>query len=267
MKKFKIIFLILIFLFISKISNAYEKLDFFDDFHIYTPYIYILQDDTDIDNIKILILFHDYEEINKEAEKKNKKNKKKKNEKDNNINNIDDKQEIYDFPKEAEKWEAKAERERFFIMGYDFGKYEDFFDKENMDKVNERVLMEIDRIKNTCNTKEVKIYVAGTRFGGNIALMFNLLYDNYDGALCMNILKPTKNIEKSIKNIEKGNNKNFYFFHNEKNKLMNASKVNGLCNKLTKKGATAEIFIYKSKDQNQNILPKKAYFDAINKIK
>lgn len=275
MKFFRNIFLILVFLLISTITYAYEKLDFFDDFHIYTPYIYILQDDTDIDTIKVLVLFHDYEDLENNKET-NKKGKKKKNKKDKDIdnnnldeldddinNNTDNKQEVYDFETESAKWEVKAERENFFIMGFDFGKYESFFDKENMDKVNDRVLMEIDRIKNTCNTKEVKVYVAGTQFGGNIALLFNLVYDNYDGALCMNILKPTKDIMKKLDKCEK---KKFYFFHSEKNKDMNVSKINGIKNKLAKKGAIAEVIIYKN-SEDINVLPQNAYFDAINKIR
>ena len=273
MKIFKNIFLILTFLLISTVTYAYEKLDFFDDFHIYTPYVYILQDDTDIDTIKVLVLFHNYEENNKDTDKKSKKEKKKKNKKDkdnieNNIideNNIsDDKQETYDFATESAKWEEKAEKEQFFIMGFDFFEgYESFSDKEQLDKINDRVLMEIDRIKNTCNTIEVKVYVAGTQFGGNIALLFNLLYDNYDGAVCMNISKPTKDIMKKIDKCEK---KKFYFFHNEKNKDMNAGKLNGIKNKLTKKGAKAEIFLYKNSEDMKD-LPQKAYFDAINKIR
>lgn len=273
MKKFKIIFLILVSLLIPDFSHAYEKLDFFDDFHIYTPYVYILQDDTDIDTIKVLVLFHNYEDLenNKENKKEKKKKKKKDKDLDNNLdeldndinNNTDNKQEVYDFETESAKWEVKAEKENFFIMGFDFGKYESFFDKENMDKVNDRVLMEIDRIKNTCNTIEVKVYVAGTQFGGNIALLFNLLYDNYDGAVCMNISKPTKDVMKKLDKCEK---KKFYFFHSEKNKDMSVSKLNGIKNKLTKKGATAEVIVYKT-SEDKNILPKKAYFDAINKIR
>ncbi len=123
--------------------------------------------------------------------------------------------------------------------------------------------MELDRIKTTCNTKETKIYVAGSQFGGNIALLFNLIYDNYDGALCMNILKPTKDI---MKNIDKAENKKFYFFHCEKNKSINANKLESLKKKLTKKGAIVENIIYKNSKDNFS-LPKKAYLDAINKIK
>lgn len=260
MKRFKTILLTFIFLLIISFSYAYEKLDFFDDFHIYTPYIYIVQDDTDIDTVKVLILFHDYENSEDTKKKKNKKNKNKnenlKNETDNNSKNV----VAYDFATESAKWEAKAEREYFFIMGFDFTDgYESFCNKEHLDKVNERVLMEIDRIKNTCNTKEIKVYVAGSQFGGDIALLFNLLYDNYDGALCMNISKPTKDI---MKHLEQCENKKFYFFHCDKNKSMNVGKINSLEKKLTKKGAWVETTIYK-----KDSLPKKAYFDAINKIK
>ena len=276
MSIFRNIFLISAFLLISTITYAYEKLDFFDDFHIYTPYIYILQDDTDIDTIKVLILFHDYEYLkntkeDKKEKKDIKKNKNKKNEdnivekKDSDINCDSDnkKSNFYDFATESAKWEVKAEKEQFFIMGFDFGEYESFFDKKNMDKVNERVLMEVDRIKTTCNTKETKIYVAGSQFGGNIALLFNLIYDNYDGALCMNILKPTKDI---MKNLDKAENKKFYFFHCEKNKSINANKLESLKKKLMKKGAVVENIIYKNSKDN-GFLPKKAYLDAINKIK
>ncbi len=263
MKEFKTLFLISFFLFIATFSFAYEKLDFFDDFHIYTPYIYIVQDDTDIDTVKVLILFHDYENLENNEEKNNsKKDKKNKNKDVDNKTNNNNSDEIivYDFANESAKWEIKAEREYFFIMGFDFFEgYESLSNKKQLDKINERVLMEIDRIKNTCNTKEVKVYVAGSQLGGDIALLFNLIYDNYDGALCMNISKPTKDIMKQLNKCE---NKNFYFFHCEKNKSMSASKINGLAKKLTKKGANAETIIYK-----KNTLPNKAYFDAINKIK
>ena len=60
MKHLKILFLISILLFCTKLSYAYEKLDFFDLFHVYTPYIYITQDDTTIEEARILVLFHDY---------------------------------------------------------------------------------------------------------------------------------------------------------------------------------------------------------------
>ena len=128
-----------------------------------------------------------------------------------------------------------------------------------MDIVNKRILIEVDRMKNTCDTRDVEIYVAGTNFGGNIALLFNLIYDNYDGALCMNISKPSKYVEK---NLGKSKNKNFYFFHCEKNKNMSVGKINSLKKKLIKKGANAETFIYKD---SKDFLPYKAYLDAINK--
>ena len=262
MKKFKTIFLILISLLIPNFSYAYEKLDFFDSFHIYTPYVYIVQDDTDIDTAKILILFHDCENLENSEEKKNsKKNEDKNNNSDTEQDNDNnDEIVIYDFATESAKWEVKAEREYFFIMGFDFFEgYESFSNKEQLDKINERVLMEIDRIKNTCNTKEIKVYVAGSQLGGDIALLFNLLYDNYDGALCMNISKPTKDIMKQLNQCE---NKSFYFFHCEKNKSMSKSKINSLAKKLTKKGATVETVLYE-----KDSLPAEAYFDAINKIK
>ena len=59
MKILKILFLSLILFFSVKYSYAYEKLDFFDKFHVYTPYIYITRDDTAIKDVKILVLFHD----------------------------------------------------------------------------------------------------------------------------------------------------------------------------------------------------------------
>ena len=238
MKSLKILFLILILLFSTKYSYAYEKLDFFDNFHIYTPYIYILQDDTTIEEVKILVLFHDYVSLE------------------------NGEQEIYDFAEESSKWEYLTEKEKFFIMGFDFEDYDSFFNKENMDMVNKRILIEIDRMKNTCGTKNIKVYVAGTNFGGNVALLFNLIYNTFDGALCMNITKPTKLIEK---NLGKCKNKNFYFFHCDKNKDMSVSKLKSLTKKLTKKGAVAEIDIYKDKEKT-GILSDMAYLDAIDKI-
>ena len=145
-------------------------------------------------------------------------------------------------------------------MGFDIENYDTFADKKNMDIVNKRVLMEIDRMKSTCGTKRTKVYVAGTNFGGDIALLFNLVYDNYDGALCMNISKPTKDIEKKL---DKCENKKFYFFHCEKNKNMSAGKIKALSKKLAKKGAIVEEKIYKDSKEN---LPYKAYLDAVNKI-
>ncbi|MCR4662436.1 MAG: dienelactone hydrolase family protein [Endomicrobiaceae bacterium] len=236
MKILKILFLISVLFICTKYSYAYEKLDFFDQFHIYTPYIYILQNDTTIEEVNILVLFHDYEKGKK------------------------DKKTIFGFAEESANWEAEAEKEKFFIMGFDLYDYKDFFNKENMDKVNKRILMEIDRMRNTCGTKKVNIYVAGTKFGANAALLFNLLYNNYEAALCMNMSKPDKNIEKYF---DKAEGKNFYFFHAEKNKSNSVSKINGLKKKLIKKGATAEVYTYKDVEKN---LPNKAYIDAIDKI-
>ena len=236
MKHLKILFLISILLFCTKLSYAYEKLDFFDLFHVYTPYIYITQDDTTIEEARILVLFHDY------TKAKNKE------------------QQVCDFAKEAANWEYSAEKAKIFIMGFDIENYDSFADKKNMDIVNKRVLMEIDRMKSTCGTKRTKVYVAGTNFGGDIALLFNLVYDNYDGALCMNISKPTKDIEKKL---DKSENKKFYFFHCEKSKNMSVGKVKALSKKLAKKGAIVEEKIYKDSKEN---LPYKAYLDAVNKI-
>lgn len=249
MKGLKALILILILIFSINFSYAYEKLDFFDNFHVYTPYIYITQDDTTIEKIKILVLFHDYVKPTNDKKQKEKEQEEQ-----------EEEQIIYDFAGESANWEFLAEKEKIFIMGFDFDGYDSFLDKENMDIVNKRVLMEIDRMKQTCGTKDIKVYVAGTNFGGNIALLFNLIYDNYDGAFCMNILKPTKNIEK---NLEKCENKNFYFFHCNKNKDMSISKIKSLNKKLIKKGANAEFFIY---EDSKNILSQEAYLDAIDKI-
>jgi len=235
MKYLKILFFISVLLFFTKVSHAYEKLDFFDNFHIYTPYIYITQDDTIIKEAKILILFHDC------VKAKSKE------------------QQTCDFAKEAANWEYPAEKAKIFIMGFDIENYASF-DKEKMDMVNKRILMEIDRMKSTCGTKKTKVFVAGTNFGGDIALLFNSVYDNYDGALCMNISKPTKDIEK---NLDKCKNKNFYFFHCEKSKNMSAGKVKSLSNKLIKNGAKVEEKVYKD---CKNILPYKAYLNAIDKM-
>lgn len=237
MKSLNILFLLLVLLFSVKYSYAYEKLDFFDKFHIYTPYIYILQDETTIEEVKILVLFHNYVPLENSEQK------------------------IYDFAEEASKWETMSENEKIFIMGFDFENYDSFVDKEKMDIVNKRILIEIDRMKNTCGTKDIKVYVAGTNFGGDIALLFNLLYNTFDGALCMNITKPTKFIEK---NFEKCKNKKFYFFHCDKNKDMSVSKLKKLIKKLSKKGAVAEISTYKDEEKT-GLLPNTAYLDAIDK--
>lgn len=236
MKSLKILFLLLVLLFSVKYSYAYEKLDFFDKFHIYTPYIYILQDETTIEKVKILLLFHDNTTIQ------------------------NNEQEILNFDKEAANWESFTEKDKIFIMGFDLEQDKSFEEKEDMDKIVKRILIEVDRMKNTCGTKDIEIYTAGTNFGGNIALLFNLIYDNFNGALCMNISKPSKFIEKNLK---KCKNKKFYFFHCDKNKDMSASKVNSLKKKLIKKGAVAETFIYKN---SKDILPEDAYFDAIDEI-
>ena len=239
MKILKTITLIVAFCLSVNISFAYEKLDFFDDFHIYTPYVYIMQDDPVIEKVKILVLFHD---------KDNPKKKKK--------------QEIDGFVKESLRWEYKSEKERLFIMGFDFGEYKTFLDKkENLDNVNDRILREVNRIKKTCNTKEIKVYVAGTQFGGDLALLFNLMYDNYDGAFCMNMSKPVKDTEKYLDNCK---NKKFYFYIPAKNKEMDLDKMILLRSQLMKNGATtADIRVYK---KPKKVLHYKAYLDAIDKI-
>ena len=290
MKKFKIFILISAFLLLFNFSFAYEKLDFFDSFHIYTPYIYIIQDDTIIEKVKILVLFHDYEDVeNENGNKKKKKEKddKKKDKKDkksdknvnivkdnevnkNNDDNIEEEnnditsdeinKDIFDFVKEAKNWEFRAEKEKFFLMGLDAGTKKTFFNRTKMDILNKRILFEIERIKDTCETKEVKVYVAGTRVGGDIALLFNLIYDNYDGALCMNISTPFPETEKYFENCK---DKKFYFFHCGKNKEMSVKKVNKLKKKLIKKGAIAETIIYNDLEEP---LPYSAYSQAIDKI-
>ena len=238
MKFFRIIFFILILLSSFNYSHAYEKLDFFDSFHIYTPYIYILQDDTTIEKAKILVLFHDC------ANKKGKQ------------------EEDFDFAKESAKWEDTAEKEKFFIMGFDLYEHDKIFNKKKLDEINNRILMEIDRLQSRCTIQEIKVYVAGTNFGAELALLFNLLYDDYDGAVCMNISRPSNFVMEKIDNCK---DKNFYFFHCKKNKSMSVGKVNSLKKKLLKKGATlAETKIYKNP---KGVLPNIAYTDAIDKIK
>ena len=219
-------------------SYAYEKLEFFDNFYIYTPYVYIMQDDPVIEKVKILVLFHDIE-----------------NPKKNKVG-------LTGFVKEALRWELRSEKERLYIMGYDFGDYKNFIEKkENLDSVNDRILREMNRIKKTCNTKEIKVYVAGTGFGGDLALLFNLMYDTYDGAFCMNMLKPVKDTEKYLDNCK---NKNFYFYIPPKNKSMDIDKMISLKSKLIEGGAAAaEIKVYK---KPKKILHYKAYLDAIAKI-
>ena len=238
MKKLKIIILIAIFCLIANISFAYEKLEFFDHFYIYTPYVYIMQDEPVIEKIKILVLFHDIDNTKKK------------------------KLEIGGFVKEALRWEYKAEKENLFIMGFDFDDYKNFLDKkENLDTVNDRILREISRLKRTCNPKEIKVYVAGTGFGGDLALLFNLMYDTFEGAFCMNISKPVKNTDKYLDNCD---NKKFYFFIPPKNKNMDIDKMILLKSRLIKGGATAaEIKVYK---KPKKVLHYKAYLDAIDKI-
>ncbi|WP_372518830.1 hypothetical protein [Candidatus Ruminimicrobiellum ovillum] len=234
----KTAFLIAVLLLNIKYSYAYEKLEFFDNFYIYTPYIYIMQDEPVIEKIKILVLFHDID------------NPKKK------------KLEVGGFVKEALRWEYKSEKERLFIMGYDFGDYKKLIEKkENLDSVNDRILREISRLKRTCNPKEIQVYVAGTGFGGDLALLFNLMYDTFDGAFCMNMLKPVKDTEKYLDNCD---SKNFYFYIPLKNKSMDIDKMIALKSKLLKGGATAaEIKVYK---KPKKTLHYKAYLDAIDKI-
>lgn len=236
MKKLKTIILIAIFCLIANISFAYEKLEFFDHFYIYTPYVYIMQDDPVIEKVKILVLFHD-------------------------LDNPKKKDELTGFVKEALRWEYKSEKEKLYIMGYDLGDYKEFLDKkENLDSMNDRILREMNRIKKTCNTKEIKVYVAGTGFGGDLALLFNLMYDTYDAAFCMNMSKPVKDTEKYLDNCK---DKKFYFFIPPKNKSLDIDKLILLKSKLIKGGATAEVKVYK---KPKKALHYKAYLDAITKI-
>lgn len=238
MKFLKTAILIAVLFFNIKYSYAYEKLEFFDDFYIYTPYVYIMQDEPVIEKIKILVLFHDIDNTKKK------------------------KLEISGFVKEALRWEYKSEKEKLFIMGFDFGDYKNFLNKkENLDGVDDRILREISRLKRTCNPKEIKVYVAGTGFGADLALLFNLMYDTYDGAFCMNMLKPVKDTEKYLDNCK---DKKFYFYIPPKNKSMDIDKMILLRSRLTKGGAAAaEIKVYK---KPKKVLHYKAYLDAIEKI-
>jgi len=233
MKLLKILIIVLTLLYVPNFIYSYNKTETSSK-----AYIYIPQKD-EIKELKILVLFHNY--INK-----------------TNPNNK--KYTDFNFKQEVENWQFEAEKENFFIIGFDLY-YNSFVREEALDTINNRILREIKKLKESYNQTEAKVYIAGTQYGAAMALLFNLRYDNFDGCLCMNCSKP---INLTANHLKFAKGKKFYFFHAEKNSLMTIGKINSLKNRLIQKEAIAEVFEYKDLT---NKLSSSAYSDAIDKIK
>lgn len=234
MKLSKMLVVLFTLLCVPTFSYSYDKANVSSNTYVYTPQKEEIQD------LKVLVLFHNY--INKSNPNFKKYNN-------------------FNFKQEAQSWEFSAEKENFFIIGFDLNDYSGMLRDEAFDAMNKKIVAEIDKLKQTYNKDDVKVYVAGTQYGAVIASIFNLRYDNFSGCLCMNCSKPTSLFQKNLKYAK---DKKFYFFHAEKNPLMSINKINSLEKKLTKKGAIVEVVEYKG---STNSLPSSAYSEAIDKIK
>ncbi len=233
MKTFNLL-LILISLFVfSQYSYPYKKIANPDKSYICIP------NEIDENEIKILVLFHGYVD----------------NTNNFNYKNYND----MNFEKEVSNWKFKVSKENFFIIGFDLD-YKSFRSETADDILHNRIKKKIDEIHNEYKPLILKTYVAGTQYGGAMALYFNLKYDTFNACLCMNGAEFLSVAKKYVHNAK---NKNFYFYHGEKNRFISVNKLNSVAKKLRKEGA----YVYtKSYPELAHALTSTVYSDAIDKL-
>lgn len=234
--KLFVVFVLALFC-ITSLSYAYEIIENFDKSYIYVP------QDPNNETMKILVLFHNCGDKEKNP-------------------NYSREAETFNFKAEASKWQVKAEEENFFIIGFDFENYsKQLVLKQSAEVINKKIVRIIDQLKEQYNPKETKVYVAGSHYGGAIAIMFNTMFNGFDACVSMNGNELTNGTTRDIK---RAKNKTYYLFQGEKNKYVTMKRCKTIKNKLAQKGANVEIISYENAD---NVLPESAYSDAIDKIK
>lgn len=216
MVKFFYFFIAILFIFVcSSFCYAYRKIEYPDKSYVCVP------SEIDEHKMNILVLLHGY------IGKTNNFNNKKKNKEMN-------------FDKEVFNWKFKANKEKFFIIGFDID-YDSFRSETADDILHYRITKKIKELHNEYKPLIIKKYIAGTQYGGAMAIYFHTKYDTFDGCLCMNGADIIPTAKRYLRHAR---NKKFYLFHGEQNRYVPMHTVNHTKKRLEQNKAIVYLKTY-----------------------